>query len=205
MNSILKYALVIPLALALSAPAFAQRSAYSTSSSSSGRMAISGALGFFGSNGGVLFNDPNGPTLMALSGLFGLGGDFDYYIRDDISIGGLFRYYSTSDTMGGEYTDTVMTLGGTVRAHIIDTTSWSGNVSTGLGILNPTSKRPSGANSTTTTDPGMNFGFYFGMTILYKLNPDMHLGFENLRAIGLGDKVNGWVLSDYMVKLRFFM
>ena len=203
MKSFLKYVSVLLLMLVLATPALAQRRSGSPygGGGSEGRSAISGALGFYGPGDGSVYNSTNGLTQMGLSGLFGLGADYDYFIGEDISVGGLFRYYSTSDSFSGsDATDTLMTLGGTVRAHLIETTNWSGNVSSGLGIVNPTAKR-----GNTTIDPGMNFGFYLGMTLLYKLNPDMHLGIENLRAFGLGDKINGWLLSDYMVKLRFFM
>jgi hypothetical protein len=212
MARLFKLILFVPMLLSLSSSAFAQtthrKSTYSeptksvfTSSSSdnAGRMAVSGALGFYGGEGFYTANNSQAPT--TISGLFGFGGDFDYYLYDDLSIGGLLRYYSTSDSVNGDdRTNTLLTLGGTVRAHIIETSHWSANLATGLGILNGTVKQGS-----TTYDPGSTFGLYFGTTLLYKFSSQLAFGIENMRMMGLGSNVNGWPLNDFMFKVRFFL
>jgi hypothetical protein len=215
MKILLNTSLVVLLALTFSTNANAQSrrsrntgtytdsTSYTSSTSSSGgntgRMAASGALGFY-ANGGVAITANNAMTgVMPLSGLFGLGGDFDYFTAEDISIGGIFRYYSTADTAGPtEYTATAMTLGGIIRAYVFDTTHWSGNIGAGLGMLSTQAKVGG-----TSIDSGTGFGFYYSMTLLYKMSGDMAFGIENLRAIGLGSALNGWALSDYMGKIRF--
>lgn len=171
---------------------------YYSGGGNTGRMAVSGGLGFYGAHGAqyVEGNNNDGPKL---SGLFGLGGDFEYFLAEDMSVGGIFRYYSTSDSFSGaEFTDTFMTLGGIVRAHLFETTSWTGGLTTGLGMLTGSSK-----SGSTTVNSGTAFGFYFGLHALYKINPNLAVGVENLRMIALGDKANGWPLSDYFAKARF--
>ncbi len=170
-----------------------------TASGKAGRMAISGGLGFFGDNGGFVTANNNAVSMVGLSGLFGLGADFDYFAHNDVSVGGLFRYYNTSETIAStEYSATVMTIGGTVKAYVFDTDHWEGNFTTGLGFINATAKQ-----GATTAESGMTFGFYFGTSIFYKHSHDLAFGVENLRVLGLGDKLNGWVVSDLMFKARF--
>ncbi|MEQ1877442.1 MAG: hypothetical protein ABL958_12420 [Bdellovibrionia bacterium] len=169
-----------------------------------GRMSASGALGFFGTNGGTITANNAATGQPTLSGFFGLGGDFDYFMSDDWSVGGIFRYYSSSDSAAfgsagnAEYTDTLMTIGGTVKAYVFDTTHWQGNITTGLGMV--TAQVKAGSNS---VDSGTSFGFYWGLTLLYKMSSDMAFGVENMRMIALGSSLNGWPLSDYMLKARF--
>jgi hypothetical protein len=222
MNSVLKFIfVVIPLLLVFTFEASAQsrrrRTTYdsgtsysdtSTTSSSSissgggnaGRMAVGGGIGFYGS-GGATYVQGTSTASPALTGMFGLGGDFDYYLADDFSVGGVFRYYSTSDTVNStEYSNTLMTIGGIARAHVFETANWSGNISTGFGMLSATVK-----SGNSTVDPGTNFGLYFGLATFYKFSSSMHIGFENLRMMGLGTATNGWPLSDFFIKARFFM
>lgn len=181
---------------------YTDSTSYTSSTSSggnTGRMAVSGALGFFGGNAVVTAN--NTQTGQTLTGLFGLGGDFDYYMAEDLSVGAIFRYYSTADTVGpAEITNSAMTLGGTIKAYVFDTTNWQGSFMGGLGMLS--SQIKSGG---TSVDSGMGFAFYFGTTLMYKWSSSMQFGIENLRAFAIGSANNGWALNDYMAKVRIAM
>ena len=167
-----------------------------------GSNAVSVGLGFFG-NGGAFLASSNNTRSQTLSGLFGLGGDFEHFIQPDTSIGAIFRYYNTSDSLPSgagtaDATETLMTLGGLLKAYLLTTPNWDGYLSTGLGYVAATAKLGTGA----TVDPS-GFGFYLGFGALYKWNSDIAFGFENLRMIALGDKINGWPLNDFLLKARF--
>lgn len=201
--------LTIAVVIMASSVSLAQTRRYSpsgTTSTSSRNMAISGALGFYAPGGAVYTGKIGGTDSVQspnVSGLFGIGADFDYWINSDFSVGGLFRYYSTSDTAGAsEFTNRLLTIGATAKAYLIDTNSWDGYFTTGLGIISPSWKQTSGT-VTQELDVSMGFGFYFGMGVLYKINPTLGVGVENLRMVAVGEKINGWPLSDYMFKVRF--
>ncbi len=168
-----------------------------------GSKAFSGALGFFGSNVGTIVEDSSQRTTN-LSGVFGLGGDFEYFMADDFSLGAIFRYYNTSDDIGTtEYTNSLLTLGGIARAYLAETPSWSLIGTGGLGVLEAEVKTKPQGGTSETVDSGMRIGLYMGVTVLYKLNSKTRLGVENMRILGLGERLNGWVLSDYMAKVMF--
>jgi len=198
-------------------PAEAQRRRVAVSNSMSTNYAkpmhyISGALGMFGSSGGYYTgqrSDSNQTTTAAnnLSGLFGIGADYDYMMADDLSVGGLFRYYSTSDSLGDststqpEVTLTALTIGGMVRAYF-QTENWIFSAGTGLGIFSPTYKYKQGGTNY-DVDVNTGFGLYTSLGMGFKVNEDFVLGVENLRMLGLGEKLNGWILNDFMIKGRF--
>lgn len=171
----------------------------------SGQKAVSGVFGFFSSGLGTISDSDNSGN-STLSGLFGLGGDFDYFIDSDISVGAILRYYSTTDSLNHtDYTNTLTTLGGVLRAYLVDTRNWSFVGTTGLGLTGATVKSsPANPNNAKSVDSGMGFGLYLGMGVMYKLNSTTRVGVENMRILGLGDRLNGWVLSDYMAKATFF-
>lgn len=186
--------------------AFAQIQKTSTSSpmplaateSSATRKSIAFGLGFFGS-GTAVYNEDSNLALSTLTGLWGLGFDLDNWTYDDLSFGGIFRIYKTNDDVNNvEMTNTLMSLGGTVRAHVFNAEHWSGNISTGLGLLNGEVD----IENADDVKSGMVLGLYYGATMYYKWREDMHFGFENLNIMGLGENLNGWALNDYMLKLR---
>jgi hypothetical protein len=172
--------------------------------------AASGAIGFY-SPGYTSWNGTQGGNTHSInpksSGLFGVGGDYEYIYKPDLTIGGIFRYYSTGDNIGNgtattnEETVRIWTLGAMVKAYA-SSEDWLGYVGTGLGVLAPTYKLQTGG---TTVDYDINtgFGFYFAMGLQYKVNKQMSFGIENLRAMGLGEKINGWPINDFMFKGRF--
>ncbi|MGZ3722660.1 MAG: hypothetical protein ACXVA9_07020 [Bdellovibrionales bacterium] len=171
----------------------------------SGQKAVSGVLGAFSSSIGTISDNDNSAS-SNLSGFFGLGGDFDYFIDSDMSVGAIFRYYSTSDTLSHtDYTNTLMTTGGVFRAYLLDTRHFSFIGTTGLGLTQGTVKQsPPAPGKSVSVDSGMTLGLYMGMTCQYKLNSNMRIGVENLRILGLGrGRLNGWVLSDYMAKFTY--
>jgi hypothetical protein len=174
------------------------------SAQTAGTKAVSGALGTFASNTGTV-SDSDHAFQQNLSGFFGLGGDFDYFLENDMSVGAIFRYYSAADTLAHvDYTDTLTTIGAVFRAYLLDTSHFSfvGTGGIGLADAKVTVSPPNASNS---ADSSMTFGLYMGWDVMYKLNSTTRIGVENMRILGLGrGRLNGWVLSDYMAKVTFF-
>lgn len=181
-----------------SAPA-AQESSYSYSGGSSS-MILSPVFGFYGGTPTVV-GTANGTTQshsQNLSGMFGLGADFEMMSKEDFSWGGFFRYYSTSDSIGStEYKVSLMTLGPLVRGYM-NFDSWLVHFGTGAGIAMMTSKVGSQDISA-----DMSFGVMLSWGAFYKLSSGLHIGVENMKMMGLGEKLNGWILNDFMLKARF--
>lgn len=164
---------------------------------SAGTKAVSGAFGFFSSGLGHISEGPNSAN-SNLSGLFGFGGDFDYFIKPTMSAGAILRYYNTTDSIASvDRKDTLLTIGAVFRAYLIDTNEWSFVATTGLGMVDAKVKSSPG----NTVDSDTAFGAYMGMGVFYKCTSSVRVGVENLRILGLGEHVNGWVLSDYMGKV----
>lgn len=201
-------------------PAMAQRRTtsssavtYSSSSSSSGaKHVLSPSLGFYGAGTNYLYgrsNNRDEGASMFLSGLFGIGLDYEYLLKPDFSIGGFVRYYSASDTFANngasqEITNRATIVGATARFYLINTESFLGYFNTGVNTVSVTYK--SVVNTTTTeVSPDMGFGFHGAAGILYKVSPLWSIGVENLRVMSLGEKINGWVVNDFMVKARFVL
>jgi hypothetical protein len=179
-------------------------------SGSSGKSAVSGALGFFASGIGTVSDNNNHVQEASLSGAFGIGGDYEYFLDSDISVGALLRYYNTSDTLANvNFTNTLTSVGGIVRAYLLDTRHWVFATTGGLGFTDESVKvnpNTGNFNASFTADSGMTLGLYLGMSIQYKLTSTVVLGVENLRILGLGrGRLNGWVLSDYMAKVGFLL
>jgi hypothetical protein len=188
-------------ALKKSAPA---ASTPSYTSSSEHRHIISPVLGFMGSNQAVVHDTVNNVKVarnMMLSGLFGIGGDYEFMLKNDFSIGGFFRYYMTSDTVAGVSVDeSVFLLGPEVHAYIINTDSWRGYVGTGLTLVNLKHKEDNkGIDG--SISPDMQFGIPFTMGFGYKINDQLTAGIEHRQVLALGEKINGWPVSDFMFRL----
>lgn len=183
---------------------------YSSSSSSYGSPmhAVSGLFGFY-APGWTTYTGNSSATGTPVSvnpkssGFFGIGGDYEYLYRSDLSFGALLRYYSTGDTYGSTTDESLglLTIGGFVKANA-ELNDWNPYVMTGLGIISPTYKTTT-AGATTTVDISMGFGFYFGMGMLYKINSQLSVGVENLRMVAVGEKINGTPICDYMLKGRY--
>jgi hypothetical protein len=164
---------------------------------SAGSKAVSGAFGFFSSSLGQI-SEGKDAKYSDLSGLFGFGGDFDYFIKPTMSAGAILRYYYTTDSIAGvDRKDSLLTMGAVFRAYLIDTNDWSFVATGGFGIVDAKVKSSPG----TSVDSDLAFGAYMGMGVFYKCTNSVRVGVENLRVLGLGEHVNGWVLSDYMGKV----
>ncbi len=169
---------------------------------------FSGLLGFYGMGAtnyqAKVGSTESNLTPVPLSGLFGLGLDYEYLWKEHITFGGLFRYYSTSDSSTNgtpavitDNKTSVMSLGGIVRTYM-DSEDFKFFVGTGLGILSVS--YTSGTNS---YDIPMGFGFYLDAGALYKVNDQLSIGVETLRALAVGEKINGTPIVDYMIKGRY--
>lgn len=196
--------------MSFGASAIAAGKSYAGSSNSvsyggSHQHAFSGGLGFYGMGATNYQAKVSGADVNVspapLSGLFGLGLDYEYILKDHLTVGGLFRYYSTSDSLGtGTTVDTkttVLSLGGIVRGYM-DAEDFKFFLGTGLGILSITYN-----SGPTSYDIPMGFGFYIDGGVLYKINDQFSLGIEHLRALAVGDKINGTPIADYLIKGRF--
>lgn len=173
------------------------RSPSAYSSESSHKHVISPSLGFMGPGQNILV-DGNNTGQLTLSGLFAIGGEYEYMLKPDLSVGGFIRYYDTSDSSGGtSLTETAFLLGGLAHAYLIDTNTWQGYVASGLTILNL--KQKTGGVS---VSPDMGFGIPLVMGLGYKINDQFTLGLEHMQVLALGEKINGWPISDLMIRLR---
>lgn len=184
-------------------PAAAKSSAATTSDygSSDHKHIISPSLGFMGPGANRLDDGTNNNSFM-LSGLFGIGAEYEYMWKPDVSFGGFLRYYNTSDSLnsggnGVTVTETAFLIGGLAHAYLIDTATWQGYVASGLTLLNLTDKVGS-----TSISPNMAFGIPLVVGLGYKINDQFTLGIEHMQVLALGSNVNGWPISDFMVRLR---
>ncbi len=196
--------------LGMTDQAQAQRRGESTSyesPTSSGKHVLTPAIGFFGSGPATLTyrvgnNASESAAINNLSGIFGIGGDYEYMVKSDLGIGGMFRYYATEDSVASStYKTSTVLLGPIARAYLINTQSWLGAVTTGLTTINMSYKETNGG-STSDWNPSMHFGWIMGWSVFYKFNSQMALGIENMRVLAVGDKINGWAVDDFMFKFR---
>ncbi len=174
--------------------------------SSSGQHAVSAALGIY-SPGAALYtakiNGNDASERPGVSGLFGIGGDYEYIVAPDLTVGGFFRYYSSSDstTQNNEQKVSAWTLAGQVRAYL-PTEHWLPYLGAGLGMVSASLKNSSNGNSQ-DYDPSATIGLNMAMGLLYKVDERVAFGVENLRVWALGEKTNGMPINDFMFKGRF--
>lgn len=178
--------------------ALAMVSFIQVSEAQSRRMAVSGALGIF-DQGVNRYQDGSRSGSSDVSGLLGIGGDFEMMYSRDLSFGGLLRYYNTSESYNGSETSvSITTFGGFIRGYY-NADGWALYAGPGIGFVAPSVKSSGGEN----VSYGLNLGFYWAMGMLYHITPEFSLGVENLRMVAIGEKVNGSPINDYMFKGRF--
>jgi opacity protein-like surface antigen len=170
------------------------------------QQAVSAALGFYAPGAAGLTDKINGSSATAspvVSGLFGIGGDYEYSLDTNFTIGGLVRYYSTSDSTTDANTQTVSgwTLSGLAKAYF-PSDRFLPYLGAGVGLVSMELKN---AHNGATDDynPSATIGFSYVMGLLYKIDDRMAFGVESLRVIALGEKLNGTPISDFMFKGRF--
>jgi Outer membrane protein beta-barrel domain len=178
-------------------------SSYSGSGFSGRRNYISGAFGLLAPGQNMLTGTTNNgntvnTTGFTLSGLFGIGADYDYMENGNFSFGGTLRYYNVSTTINGQaWQNTLFTIGPTVRGYIpID--KWQPTVGVGLMYLAPGLTQ---SNTAYTVSSGV--GLMLSLGVLYQLNETVALGIETMRLTCLSNNMNGNLIEDYMFKGRF--
>ena len=196
--------------------AFAARSS-NTSSSSPGSMFYGvenpegsshfyGAIGFFGVDYSHIFKDnDNVNNTPSLSGMLNIGGDYEYMLQTDFGVGGLFRYYSTSDDWQNNVTASYSNwvIGPYARFHFPNR-FFDFFFGPGLGFGNPTGEYKTSATKT-NLDAGTQLMPFYQMGVLIGISQNLAVGFETMRLLSLGRTINGWVQSDYTFKVRFSM
>lgn len=194
------------------APAMSTPSYSSSSSGEQGKHVISPLLGFMGPGANVMNDTVSGvqaTTSMKLSGLFGIGCDYDYMLKDDFGVGGMFRYYQTDDSISESVgnqninvsvKETAFVLGPTARAYLINSDHFRGYFGTGLVLLKLTQKLSPDTGASQTFSPDITVGLPFAIGFGYKLTDMFTLGIEHLQVMALGSNINGWPVSDFMVK-----
>lgn len=170
-------------------------------SSSEGRHFISGAFGFLapGANrvDGTINSQP-ATNAFSLSGLFGIGADYDYMLEKNLSVGGVTRYYNVSTTINNQnYANTLFVLGPDARAYL-PMDNWVPYATAGLVFMAP---------SLTVGGQSMSVNSALGLMLsaglLYQLNSSVQLGIETMRLTGMSNSINGNLIEDYMLKGRF--
>lgn len=158
---------------------------------------LSPTIGFMGAGQNVM-SDSDGAASFKLSGLLGIGFEYEYMLKDDFSIGGFTRYYQTTDsTNGTKETDSAFLLGPLVHAYLVNTSHWIAYVGTGFTILSLKQK-----TGDTTVSPDLALGLPIVVGVQYKINDELSAGIEHMQVMALGSDVNGWPISDFMLRLR---
>jgi hypothetical protein len=166
---------------------------------------VSGALGFLAPGANTLVGTSNSQTVgtsFKTSGLIGIGGDYDYMLNKDFSVGGMLRYYNSSTTIsanGATATeqDTLFTFGPVAHAYL-PVGDFVPYLGAGFELLVP-SVTSGGASISITS--GM--GLMMSMGLLYYLTDSVGLGIETMHLIGLSSSINGTLVEDFMLKGRF--
>jgi len=197
---------VLALGLSLSAMAQQRRISASDYRGSSGIHAVSGAFGFYSPGTALLIDTSrtgSQSTSPAVSGFFGIGGDYEYLYASDLTFGGFFRYYSTSDSISSSTEQKVAawTLSGMARAYF-NTDNFAPYIGGGFGLVNVSVKNTTNGTSS-DWEPSTTLGFNMAIGVLYKFNDQVGIGVENLRVFALGEKVQGMPINDFMFKGRF--
>ena len=124
-------------------------------------------------------------------------------MKQNLGVGGLFRYFSTSDTTATN-TETSVSgfgLGAFLRNHIPEDT-WDFYFGTGFAAIDPAVEVKSGA-TTTKLDPSMKICPFYQLGVEYALAHNMAAGVETTRALALGSEMQGWFYSDWVLKFRY--
>ncbi len=204
----IKFSFILAVILMASPMAHAQpRQAYrhvqsvSSSSDVSHHNYISGAFGFLAPGANTLVGTVNGAqaqTSFQTSGLFAIGGDYDYMLNKDFSVGGVIRYYSCSSTiMSNAVQDTLFTFGPSAKAYL-PSGDFTPYVGAGFVLLAP---GVTSGNNTYSITSGI--GLMMSLGIMYNLTDNVALGIETMRLTGLSSSINGNLTEDYMLKGRF--
>jgi hypothetical protein len=197
----------------LAQPALAQKNANKTVYASTatpnyenpvGTHQLYGALGFFsGDYSYVNVSNDNRGYAQPISGLFAIGADYEYMMREDFGLGGLIRYYSSKDSVDNntdyEYTQT--SFGPFARFHFPH--RWFDfSFSTGLAFHTVKGETKTGG-TTTKGDSGLKVGPMWSLQVMFNVSPSVALGVETLRIMTLGSEFNGMVSTDYVFKGKF--
>jgi hypothetical protein len=161
----------------------------------------SAAFGFLAPGANSLTGTVNGTTQTTsfnVSGLFGLGGDYEYMMDENFSLGGVLRYYNASSTIGTtNYQDTLFGLGADARAYL-RVKEFLPYASAGLMFMAP--GVTAGSNNFNISS---GIGMMMNVGLLYEINETVAVGLETMRLMGLSNSINGNIIEDYMFKGRF--
>jgi hypothetical protein len=166
---------------------------------------ISPSIGFMGPGSNTMKDTIGGTessTSLKMSGLLGIGFDYEYMLKDDFSVGGILRYYQTTDSIAGtKYTDSAFVIGPIVHAYLVNSSHWLGYVGSGFVVMSLKEKQSAGG-ADQTYSPDMAVGLPIVMGVAYKINDLMSAGIEHTQVMALGSDINGWPISDFMLRLR---
>jgi hypothetical protein len=188
-------------AAAKSAGSTASYSSSSTSSSDRKNI-LSPSLGWMGAGYSTISDTTNGTNRMQLSGLFNVGVEYEYMLKDDFSVGGFMRYGMTSDSVSNTSIDeSTFLMGPMVHAYLLNNASWLAYVGTGFTAVSIKHKESSGGQSTTWS-PNVALGVPLSVGVAYKFTDMISGGIETMHVMALGSDINGWPVQDYMLRLR---
>lgn len=166
--------------------------------SSESKNILSPSLGFAGVGYNAIQESDSKTGRMTLSGLFAIGVEYEYMLKDDFSIGGFIRYYNTSDTVAGtKIEETSFLLGPMAHVYLVNNANWVGYVGSGFTLLSLTQKQAG-----TSVSPSAGLGIPIAMGIAYKFTPKLSGGIEHNQVMALGSDLNGWPISDFLFRLR---
>ncbi len=127
-------------------------------------------------------------------GGFGLGGEYEYMLHRDFSIGGMARFYTGGDNGNPE----VINFAAFYKAHF-PMRSWEIYVAPGLGL---TRMKLDNIDGDITLTPQIAIG------TMMTLTEGLNIGIENLNIInsfGSEDAYRGTVINDWMIKVQIIL
>lgn len=123
---------------------------------------------------------------------------------EDFGIGGIIRYYSTSDETRTDIKTSYSYWGlGPIARFHFPNKKFDFSFGTGLILGAPSGKVEPKTGTNTKVDASIHMMPVISMGILYKLTGTVALGFDSTRYLTLGSQINGWLQQDYMLKARF--
>ena len=141
-----------------------------------------------------------GSRTLPLSGLAGLGGDFEYMVDYDFGMVATVRYYTLSEEVEDANEDfklSAFSLGASARFHYL-MKFWNFYFSPGLSFT--TASTEYGENE---SEAALTVAPTLALGVMVAITEAVSLGVENYRVIGMGAALNGTIIDDFMIKARF--
>lgn len=167
---------------------------------------LHGSLGIFGGEGGWIHeSDTKSVSIGGVSGIIALGADYEYMYKSDMGLGAQVKYFTTSDqpdANNNDYKLTAFHVTGYARFHIPHN-NFDIYFAPGIGFTSASAELKPKSGDATKASGGLVLTPSYQLGVFYAINPKTAIGMETQRIIFVGETNNGWLLSDYILKLRY--